>query len=112
RAGDRSPPRSGVIPIVGEDFSLQSRRTRPLSRATAHGAFRDSERMPLICPTCQIALSNAGDRLLLCLGLFSILGARARSFSCVTCGYASATAQRDAHGSGCSSCTADLHCPM
>jgi UV DNA damage repair endonuclease len=30
--------------------------------------------MPLICPTGQVALSNAGGRLLLCMGLFSIFG--------------------------------------
>jgi hypothetical protein len=34
--------------------------------------LRDGEEMPLICPTSQGAFSNAGGRLLLCMGLFSI----------------------------------------
>src|SRR6266702_4690804 len=41
--------------------------------------FRNNERMPLICPTCQIALWNVGGRLLLCMGLFSIFWERAPS---------------------------------
>jgi hypothetical protein len=39
--------------------------------------------MPLICPTCQVASSNDGGRLLLCMGLFSIFwecACRERSF--------------------------------
>ena len=32
--------------------------------------------MALICPTCQIALSNVGGRLLLCMGLFSMFWER------------------------------------
>ena len=47
--------------------------------------------MPLICPTCQVAFSNAGGRLLLCMGLFSIFWERAPSkgeFSNVTRSYA------------------------
>ena len=46
--------------------------------------------MPLICPTCQVALSNAGRRLLLCMGLFSIFWERAfeGKFSNVTRNYA------------------------
>ncbi len=39
--------------------------------------------MPLICPTCQVASSNDGGRLLLCMGLFSIFwecACRKRSF--------------------------------
>ncbi len=34
----------------------------------------DDEAVPLICPTCQVSAQSvgAGDRLLLCMGLFSI----------------------------------------
>jgi hypothetical protein len=34
----------------------------------------DDEGVPLICPTCQVSAKSvlAGDRLLLCMGLFSI----------------------------------------
>ncbi|HYS85096.1 MAG TPA: hypothetical protein VEN78_08855, partial [Bradyrhizobium sp.] len=34
----------------------------------------DDEGVPLICPTCQVFAQSAlaGDRLLLCMGLFSI----------------------------------------
>jgi len=34
----------------------------------------DDEGVPLICPTCQVLAQSvlAGDRLLLCMGLFSI----------------------------------------
>ncbi len=36
--------------------------------------FRDNEKVPLICPTCQVSDHGvpAGDRPLLCMGLFSI----------------------------------------
>ncbi|MEH2669895.1 hypothetical protein DXU07_10825 [Bradyrhizobium elkanii] len=34
--------------------------------------FRNIRRVALICPTRQVALSNAGRRRLLCMGLFSI----------------------------------------
>jgi hypothetical protein len=47
--------------------------------------------MPLICLTCQVCYSSAGDRLLLCMGLFfDILGARTfeGEFSNVTRSYA------------------------
>jgi hypothetical protein len=33
--------------------------------------------MPLICPTCQVAVSDGGGRRLLCMGLFSIFWERA-----------------------------------
>src|SRR6267142_3952673 len=36
--------------------------------------LRDNEGVPLICPTCQVLAQSVltGDRLLLCMGLFSI----------------------------------------
>jgi hypothetical protein len=42
--------------------------------------------MPVICPTGQVAMSNAGGRRLLCMGLFSIFRERAprRELSNVT----------------------------
>ena len=39
--------------------------------------FRNIGRISLSCPTCQVALSNAGSRRLLCMGLFSIFWQRA-----------------------------------
>ena len=73
RAGDRSPRRSGAISIVGENFSASIATDAPASAGRrAHTGFRNNERMPLICPTCQLVLSGAGGRRLLCMGLFSI----------------------------------------
>ena len=40
-------------------------------------AFLINGKIPVICPTCQMALSNAGGRRLLCMGLFSIFWKRA-----------------------------------
>ena len=40
----------------------------------ARAGFRINRIIPLICPTCQMALSKAGGRRLLCMGLFSIFG--------------------------------------
>jgi hypothetical protein len=56
---------------VGEEFSVGPDAPAIAGRR-AHAGFRNGERMPLICPTCQIAWSNAVGRLLLCMGLFSI----------------------------------------
>jgi hypothetical protein len=54
-------------------FSRKSQTDAPtIVEATVFTAFRNNGRMPLICPTCQVAFSNAGERLLLCMGLFSI----------------------------------------
>src|SRR5258708_3407057 len=40
----------------------------------AFGGLCDDEGVPLICPTCQVSAQSvlAGDRLLLCMGFFSI----------------------------------------
>jgi hypothetical protein len=62
-----------AISIVGEDFRPQSQTDAPaVAGRRAFTRLRDDEEMPLICPTCQVALSNGGGRLLLCMGLFSI----------------------------------------
>ncbi|MEY9176907.1 hypothetical protein ABIF29_005015 [Bradyrhizobium elkanii] len=55
----------------GRSFLQRSRPHRPLTR------FRNIGNMSLSCPTCQAALSNAGRRQLLCMGLFSIFWPRA-----------------------------------
>ncbi|NEU99665.1 hypothetical protein FNJ47_28530 [Bradyrhizobium sp. UFLA 03-164] len=41
----------------------------------AFAKFRNIRRISLSCPTCQVAWSNAGRRLL-CMGLFSIFWQR------------------------------------
>jgi hypothetical protein len=51
----------------------RNRRARYCGRP-AFTRFRNNGRRPLICPTRQVAFSNAGGRLLLCMGLFSIFG--------------------------------------
>jgi hypothetical protein len=64
--------------IVGEDFSAAIATDAPaVAGRPAFTRFRNNGRVPLICPTCQVAFPNAGSRQLLCMGLFSIiLGAR------------------------------------
>jgi len=44
------------------------------SQPRAFDGLCDDEEVPLICPTCQVLAQSvlAGDRLLLCMGLFSI----------------------------------------
>ena len=45
-----------------------------LAKTAARGGLCDDEGAPLICPTCQVLAQSvlAGDRPLLCMGLFSI----------------------------------------
>jgi hypothetical protein len=66
--------------------------------------------MPLICPTCQIALSNAGGRLLFCMGLFSIFGSAHLPRRVLQC-HPQLCLQRHGamHMVAGSSCMADLH---
>jgi hypothetical protein len=61
--------------IVGEDVSRNRSDAPAIAGRRAFTTLRDDEEMPLICPTCQGAVSNAGGRLLLCMGLFSIFSA-------------------------------------
>jgi hypothetical protein len=44
------------------------------SQPRAFDGLCDDEGVPVICPTCQVLAQSvlAGDRLLLCMGLFSI----------------------------------------
>ena len=46
----------------------------PIAGSWAFNGLCDDEGVPLICPTCQVLAQSvlAGDRLLLCMGLFSI----------------------------------------
>ena len=62
---------------MGEDFSAEIAADAPaIAGRQMVTAFRNNGTMPLICPTCQVALSNAGSRQLLCMGLFSIFWER------------------------------------
>src|SRR5258708_38071511 len=47
---------------------------RAMAGPRASNGLCDDEAVPLICPTCQVLAQSilAGDRLLLCMGLFSI----------------------------------------
>ena len=47
---------------------------RAMAGPRASNGLCDDEGVPLICPTCQVLAQSvlAGDRLLLCMGLFSI----------------------------------------
>jgi hypothetical protein len=75
--------------ICGEDFRLQSRLTRRYRGATDAYRLRDDERMPVICPTCQIALSDAGGPCYFAWGCFRYFWERApeREFFNVTRSY-------------------------
>jgi hypothetical protein len=66
--------RANATSIVGRDFRPKSHRTARIVGPRAFNGLCDDEGVPLICPTCQgLAQSvGAGDRLLLCMGLFSI----------------------------------------
>jgi hypothetical protein len=65
---------------VDQDFSAAIATDAPaVAGRGARTGFRNNRKMPLICPTSQVALSNAGRRLLLCMGLFSIFWERAPS---------------------------------
>jgi len=79
-AVDRSPRRSAAISVPGEHFSAAIATDAPaIAGRRARAGFRIHRKMPLICPTCQIASSHAGGRLLLCMGLFSMFWERAPS---------------------------------
>src|SRR5437868_8836389 len=106
---ERDGPIAAVIPaisIMGEDFSAAIATDAPaIAGRRARTGFRNNRKMPLICPTCQVALSNAGARLLLCMGLLSIFWQRAPSkgSSPTSPAVVPAKARCDTHGSGCSS---------
>ena len=59
------------LSIVGKNFSP---KIAPNSALRAFDGLCDDEAVPLICPTCQVSAQSvgSGDRLLLCMGLFSI----------------------------------------
>src|SRR5690242_8902604 len=57
-----SPPRSGAISIAGEDFSSANRDSLAIAGRRAFTKFRDDEEMPLICPTCQVAVLDCDSR--------------------------------------------------
>src|ERR1700682_2627765 len=85
RAGDRSPSRSGAIPMVGEAFSAATATDAPaIAGRRVHGEFRNNEIMPLICPTCQIALRMPAAACYFAWGCFRYLGARASKGSSPT----------------------------
>ncbi|GCC48888.1 hypothetical protein chiPu_0033093 [Chiloscyllium punctatum] len=58
-----------VLTPVAEPRKCHKRRPAGL-RTSAK--FRNTRKVPLSCPTCQVAWSNAGRCRLLCMGLFSI----------------------------------------
>ena len=72
-----------AITRCGEPLQLQSwvgifdqnqAERRAMAGPRASNGLCDDEGVPLICPTCQVLAQSvlAGDRLLLCMGLFSI----------------------------------------
>src|ERR1700704_5274761 len=60
--------------IVGRHFRPNHTEWRAIAGPRALNGLCDDEGVPLICPTCQVWTQGvlAGDRLLLCMGLFSI----------------------------------------
>src|SRR3982075_1392960 len=81
RQGPR--PRCGEPLQLHEPMQLQSwvgifdrnhTEQRAIAGPRAFNGLCDDEGVPLICPTCQVLAQSvlAGDRLLLCMGLFSI----------------------------------------
>jgi hypothetical protein len=59
----------------------------------------DNEAVPLICPTCQVLAQSVltGDRLLLCMGLFSIflVGSQSDAAICRSNGIATLPAKKE-----------------
>src|SRR5712675_845703 len=56
-------------------FAQNHTERRAIAGPRASNGLCDDEAVPLICPTCQVLTPQsvlAGDRLLLCMGLFSI----------------------------------------
>ena len=55
-------------------FAQNRTEERAIAGPRAFNGLCDDEGVPLICPTCQVLAQSvlAGDRLLLCMGLFSI----------------------------------------
>jgi hypothetical protein len=55
-------------------FDQNHTEQRAIAGPRAFNGLYDDEGVPLICPTCQVLAQSvlAGDRLLLCMGLFSI----------------------------------------
>src|SRR5438105_2744616 len=67
-------------PIIGEGVSPDvTPNSAPLGGRGHLTDLCDDEAVPLICPTRQVSAQSVpvGDRLLLCMGLFSIFLARA-----------------------------------
>ena len=67
-------------------FAQNHTERHAIAGPRAFSGLCDDEGVPLICPTCQVLAQSvlAGDRLLLCMGLFSIflLGATATRRGC------------------------------
>jgi len=63
----------------GPDDEVMAVRSKGRARGRSNG-FCDDEAVLLICPTCQVSAQSigSGDRLLLCMGLFSIFLAEPR----------------------------------
>src|SRR6266550_3838073 len=66
--------RANANSIVGRHFRPNHTERRAIAGPRALNGLCDDEGVPLICPTCQVLTQGvlAGDRLLLCMGLFSI----------------------------------------
>src|SRR6266481_1116521 len=66
--------RANANSIVGRDFRPNHTERRAIAGPRAFNGLCDDEGVPLICPTCQVLARSvlAGDRLLLCMGWFSI----------------------------------------
>ena len=66
--------RANANSIVGRHFRPNHTERRAIAGPRALNGLCDDEGVPLICPTCQVLTQGVltGDRLLLCMGLFSI----------------------------------------
>jgi len=66
--------RANANSIVGRHFRPNHTEQRAIAGPRAFNGLCDDEGVPLICPTCQVLAQSvlAGDRMLLCMGLFSI----------------------------------------
>src|SRR6267154_5345597 len=64
---------ANILPRQIRTTTRITRTARHCGRTSVYGLC-DDEGVPLICPTCQVLAQSvlAGDRLLLCMGLFSI----------------------------------------
>src|SRR5258708_32522365 len=81
--------RANANSIVGRDFRPNHTKRRAIAGPRVLNGLCDDEGVPLICPACQVLTQGvlAGDRLLLCMGLFSIFFASLLRRGALVCDY-------------------------